>query len=459
MKIFFFFLFFTLYLESAFSDYIKFENHLQVLPIENIFQISVNDRKNIFLIAKNEKVNKISKIYSNNNINQISFDYDLINISLKNKNLTNKNLTNISLKNKNLTNIFVSNIKNLKKILSLDLKSFRNKNKLNRTFDYLKTGISAYAYYGNEATSFNIIIPLKFAKDYQKIYLKVPFPDLIETINVASNAILDYSKLNFSRDAEDEDLIFEIPLKKDFGIIEVFINYSKNIKKNEFNNSEIIFYSNLDTNDLFNLSIKEKISSTLSIVKYVISTMYQKYKFIYKNKIEYYFLKIKTNFQNLFNVSDNKMNKNLLRLQALQNTYNLDYKYYLKSINQNYVLQNQSLDNNFFIYDITDLKISSKLRIDKMALLFDNFDENSFFFLLNHANIYYFNISKIELFNLLVKKCFSTDEFIVNQLIGLTYDQKLDLLNNNLIYIKNGFFSQQNKIRGSCSNITIDIIN
>ena len=123
------------------------------------------------------------------------------------------------------------------------------------------------------------------------------------------------------------------------------------------------------------------------------------------------------------------------------------------------MFQNQSLDNNFFIYDITDLKISSKLRIDKMALLFDNFDENSFFFLLNKANIYYFNISKIELFDLLVKKCFLTDEFIVNHLIGLTYDQKLDLLNNNLIYIKNGFFSQQNKIRGSCSNITIDIIN
>ena len=124
-------------------------------------------------------------------------------------------------------------------------------------------------------------MPIKELEN-EKIYINVPYPKLIESINIAHNGVIDYSSLYLRKDVANNDFVFELPIVKGFALYEIFINYSSP-SKSEFENLNIGFLHNNGASDNFKLNLTQKFQSFWFILKFSIDSSFEKF-FFHLNK-------------------------------------------------------------------------------------------------------------------------------------------------------------------------------
>lgn len=497
MKIIYTFFFLILSISSSFGNKLKFDIPLKLVDLTELFDIE-NIGKSIILSSSdiNKRINKLNKIVTFSDLESFEIDYDKMRVNFINRhinliklsdpdyqmdeNLKYLEIPTYELRKKNVDiKTLDMNTVYLKLLKELHINEFTSKKKMNRAFDYLFQKQKSYSYFGDVATSFSILLQLKNSSK-KKIFIRVPYPELLESMNLAVNAELNYSSIIFDRIYLDEEIIYEIRIPDKANSYELFINYSGVVKKEKFKDKSVGFYAlNEDTvSTKINFIDKFKIvSSTLSValekmfigLKNKLITRYQIYKinteiFIIKiyNQIKFNFLFtekfLARGMNDDFSKSENIYSDHIANLLFEKEKYYLDYTYHLTNLDKDYIISNNSFTTDNYLYDITDIPISSKLNIKNLTLNFINNTRQDFFYFLFENNIYYFTDNIEILFDSLIKNCFAFDKFLSNQLINLNKNQKYQLLMNKYIDINYELFFSKNKIRGSCSNISLNIV-
>lgn len=509
MKIFYTFFFLILFSSSSFCNKLKFDIPLKLVDLTELFDIE-NSGKSIILssLDTNKSINKINKIITFSNIESFEIVYDKVKVNFynqynyatklnesnyqkdddetylenpnKKENLKYLKIPKYELRKKNVDiKTLDMNTVYLKLLKELHINEFTPKKKMNRSIDYLFQKQKNYSYFGDVATSFSILLQLKNSSK-KKIFVRVPYPELLESMNLAINAEINYSSINFNLIYLNEEVIYEINIPDNANSYELFINYSSVVEKEKFYDKSIGFYSLYEDTVSTKINFIDKfkiVSSTLSValqrlfnvIKNKAIRTYQIYKInteiliikIY-NQIQYNFFVTEKFFNrgvaNLISKSENIYEDQIANLLYLKEKYFLDYTYHLTKIDKVYRISNNSFTTDNYLYDITYVPISSKLKIKNLTLNFINTNRQDFFYFLFENNIYYFTDNTEILFDSLINNCFSSDKFLSNQLISLNKNQKYQLLMNKFIDINYELFYSKNKITGSCSNISLNIV-
>ncbi len=132
---------------------------------------------------------------------------------------------------------------------------------MNRQLDYLLQKQKNYSYYGDQATSFNLLFQLKDTTK-NKIFIKLPYPEMLESLNLAINAEISYSSNN-NLIYLDKEVIYELNIPDHTASYELFINYSSVVNRNKFNNQSIKIYSLQDDPITIDVNLIDKLNVLL----------------------------------------------------------------------------------------------------------------------------------------------------------------------------------------------------